>query len=169
MIPVFFIESGSFRSHPTEDFAFGSVGVDNYYFTKDTVLLYEKEVNFTKTKKNQNICVDTVAYLYYSSDNCEATPLSIKELESFVKNTNWTNNLSVEIRGYTDSNGSVEYNKKLATKRIHNARDILRNIGLEDSQISLFLPVGANDFVAKNDSEIGRQKNRRVEIRFKCE
>ena len=69
----------------------------------------------------------------------------------------------VELQGYTDSVGSDDYNFTLAAKRANAVRDFLVSSGLEPAAIQ---PAAKGDccFVASNDSDDGRQQNRRVEI-----
>jgi OOP family OmpA-OmpF porin len=69
----------------------------------------------------------------------------------------------VEISGHTDNVGSAKANKALSLKRAQACRDYLVSKGVDGSRIAA---IGAGDErpIASNDSEDGRQKNRRIEV-----
>jgi outer membrane protein OmpA-like peptidoglycan-associated protein len=72
--------------------------------------------------------------------------------------------VELTIIGYTDNVGSDEYNIDLATKRANVARD---RIGLTDASVLDRVEVvglGPADPLGSNDTEDGRQLNRRVEF-----
>ena len=73
----------------------------------------------------------------------------------------------LEIRGHTDSKGSVEYNQDLSERRARTISLALEERGV-DSLVEMrgfgeSQPVAANE-VNGNDNPAGRQRNRRVEI-----
>jgi len=70
----------------------------------------------------------------------------------------------VQIEGYTDSTGGVEYNQKLSESRAQSVRDYLVQSGLTSERIISTRGFGLNNPVATNDTAEGRQLNRRVEI-----
>jgi len=75
--------------------------------------------------------------------------------------------LTVEIAGYTDAVGSVEYNKRLADKRAQNVINYLSTPGKSSSRF-IKKAYGKSHFVAVNtnrdgsDNPEGRKYNRRV-------
>ena len=69
----------------------------------------------------------------------------------------------VEIAGYTDSVGSYDYNMGLSESRAQSVHDYLVSKGINDANISA-KGFGPDDPVASNDSDMGRAKNRRVEL-----
>ncbi len=72
-------------------------------------------------------------------------------------------NTQVEIAGYTDSVGSYDYNIGLSERRAHSVHDYLVSKGIPDANISA-KGFGPDDPVASNDTDVGRAKNRRVEL-----
>jgi len=70
----------------------------------------------------------------------------------------------VQIEGYTDSTGGVEYNQKLSESRAQSVRDYLLQSGLTAERITGTRGFGLTNPVATNDTPEGRQMNRRVEI-----
>ena len=72
-------------------------------------------------------------------------------------------NVVVDVNGYCDAIGSVEYNLKLSERRADAVVDYLVNAGIPASRL---IPhgYGKSDFVATNDTPEGRAQNRRVEL-----
>jgi OOP family OmpA-OmpF porin len=68
-----------------------------------------------------------------------------------------------EIQGYTDSAGPEEYNLILSEKRANAVRDYFVQKGVDPSRIRA-KGYGESRPVASNDTEEGRQQNRRVEL-----
>lgn len=69
----------------------------------------------------------------------------------------------IVVEGHTDSTGTVSYNQALSVRRARAVRDYLIGNGVAGSRISA-LGLGESQPVATNDTETGRQLNRRVEI-----
>jgi OOP family OmpA-OmpF porin len=72
-------------------------------------------------------------------------------------------NATVNVNGYCDAIGSVEYNLKLSDRRADAVVDYLVNAGIPSGQL---IPhgYGKSDFIATNDTAEGRAQNRRVEL-----
>lgn len=71
--------------------------------------------------------------------------------------------LTLQIEGYTDSVGNVDYNQQLSQQRADSVRDFLAAEGVAASSITA-KGFGEANPVASNDTPEGRQHNRRVEI-----
>ncbi len=82
----------------------------------------------------------------------------IKQLAQYLKN----NNYKVEIQGHTDSDGKEEYNQKLSERRAKSVREELLKYGISKSRI---YAIGYGELapIAKNNTQKGKFKNRRVE------
>jgi OOP family OmpA-OmpF porin len=84
----------------------------------------------------------------------------IKRVADFMKEFPDT---TAEIGGHTDNVGSAEYNQKLSEKRANSVRQYLINkFGIDGSRLTA-AGYGLTEPVADNDTEEGRQQNRRVE------
>jgi outer membrane protein OmpA-like peptidoglycan-associated protein len=68
------------------------------------------------------------------------------------------------LAGFTDNYGDQEYNLKLSKRRVASAKKYILSKGNIASDRIVTHWYGATNFVAPNDTEEGRQKNRRVEI-----
>lgn len=69
----------------------------------------------------------------------------------------------IRIYGYTDAQGGPDYNKDLAQQRADAVQTWLIANGIDGSRISVN-GIGESKPVATNETEAGRQQNRRVEI-----
>ena len=71
--------------------------------------------------------------------------------------------LHLSVEGYTDSVGSDAFNQTLSEQRAGAVRDYLVQQGLDPTSITA-TGFGKSNPVAGNDTAMGRQQNRRVEI-----
>ena len=67
------------------------------------------------------------------------------------------------IIGHTDSQGTDSYNQTLSERRARSAANYLTSQGVASSRIST-RGLGETEPVATNDTDAGRQANRRVEV-----
>jgi len=70
----------------------------------------------------------------------------------------------IEIEGHTDAIGSEEYNLKLSQSRADSVCEYLKQASIAPNRIIAVRGFGKSKPVASNDSDAGRQVNRRVEI-----
>jgi hypothetical protein len=69
----------------------------------------------------------------------------------------------IVIEGFTDSTGTVSHNRQLSEARAETVRNALVQQGIEEKRITA-KGYGEEYPVASNDTQAGRQMNRRVEI-----
>jgi len=86
---------------------------------------------------------------------------SFPELDKVVAFLVENRNITIEIGGHTDSQGTDDYNKKLSQGRADAVREYLISEGISSGRITA---VGYGESVPEttNDTEEGRQQNRRV-------
>jgi outer membrane protein OmpA-like peptidoglycan-associated protein len=87
------------------------------------------------------------------------------ELDRVATFMNQYPNTLVRVEGHTDSKGSNEYNMDLSNRRAIAVKNLLIQRGIADSRLDV-VGYGETMPVATNDTEAGRQKNRRVEIKI---
>ena len=95
-----------------------------------------------------------------SDIKADADPL-LREAVNILKENS---EMRVEIQGHTDSTGPEAYNQVLSEKRANAIREYLLNQGIASGRLEV-KGYGELDPIASNETEEGRQKNRRV--RFK--
>ncbi|PTB19495.1 hypothetical protein C9I57_17565 [Trinickia symbiotica] len=71
--------------------------------------------------------------------------------------------LVAEVRGYTDSTGSPQYNQTLSVNRAQSVASYLTGHGVSPNRLAA-QGYGENNPVADNNTDAGRAQNRRVEI-----
>lgn len=70
---------------------------------------------------------------------------------------------AVVVQGHTDATGSEEHNQSLSERRANSVSNYLASQGVDNNRLTA-LGMGEGYPVASNDSESGRQQNRRVDI-----
>lgn len=74
---------------------------------------------------------------------------------------------AVVVQGHTDSTGSEEHNQNLSERRASSVRGYLVSRGVDADRLAA-IGMGEGYPVSSNDSESGRQQNRRVDILLKA-
>ena len=98
----------------------------------------------------------------FAFDSSVMPKKSYPAVKLFLKNVKQENFL-INVDGYTDDIGTELYNDKLSMQRAESVADFLVDNGI-NSDIIITRGHGKTNFVADNDTEEGRAKNRRVEI-----
>ena len=73
------------------------------------------------------------------------------------------NELMFEISGHTDNKGGWEYNMQLSEERAETVVNYFIDHGIDKSKL-VYSGYGYEKPIASNDTDAGRQKNRRVEM-----
>ncbi len=108
---------------------------------------------------------DKIIYKYslilFDFDSYELTPSNEKILErDVVPKISYRS--TVKVYGFTDRIGDREYNRQLALKRAKNVVEFLKKRAKGASY--QYFGVGEDEFIFDNDSPIGRQLSRTVQI-----
>lgn len=90
---------------------------------------------------------------------------SIPTLDNLVDYLQRRPNEKIEIGGHTDNKGSEEKNLKLSQERAKAIVSYLITKGVNPSRLSS-KGYGAKEPIEENDTEEGRQKNRRTEVKI---
>jgi outer membrane protein OmpA-like peptidoglycan-associated protein len=100
--------------------------------------------------------------VFFDSGNAKLRPESMPRLERIYQYMAHKKSLRIEISGHTDNKGVAKENKTLSLARAQACKDYLVKKGIDGSRI---VAVGHGDEqpIAQNDTEEGRQKNRRIE------
>lgn len=106
---------------------------------------------------------DTV---FFDFDNYKLSSQYQNNLIDFLDDIDGFHLVQINISGYTDNTGSDFYNKELSRKRINEVLEILKSRGFDESIIDIHV-MGNQNPIGSNSTELGRQKNRRVEITAK--
>ena len=102
-----------------------------------------------------------IIYFLYNSN--ELTPEGIATLDRIAEFLKANPSLKAEIRGYTDSVGAVNYNVSVSAFRANSIKSYLTGKGVNSSNLTA-QGLGPKNPIASNDTQEGREQNRRVEI-----
>jgi outer membrane protein OmpA-like peptidoglycan-associated protein len=72
-------------------------------------------------------------------------------------------NVYIQINGHTDNTGTAEYNMILSKRRAETVRSYLTKKGIASSRLTVEY-FGMSSPITTNDTEEGRNQNRRVEF-----
>ena len=101
--------------------------------------------------------------LLFDFDSDRIRPAAATNLTELARSLNKFPNSDLLIVGHTDSQGEDAYNQSLSQRRANSAAAYLQSQGVPASRIKTS-GRGELEPVATNDTEAGKQQNRRVEI-----
>jgi outer membrane protein OmpA-like peptidoglycan-associated protein len=123
-------------------------------FTKDVAL---KKIEIGSTIVLRNI--------FFDFDKATIRPESANELERLIKLLNDNPTLKIELGSHTDSKGSDDYNWKLSESRSKSVVDYLIGKGISTARL-VAKGYGETKAIDTNDTDEGRQNNRRTEFKI---
>lgn len=118
------------------------------------------ELEAKQTERGLLITLGDVLFEFNKSD---LKPGVARNLEPLAAALTERVDQTVIIEGHTDSVGSHEYNLALSRKRAEAVEAYLLGKGIDGSRLTI-AGLGPDFPLADNNSESGRQKNRRVEV-----
>jgi len=124
---------------------------------------YVKDIGLQNVAVGQKIVLRNI---FFDFDKATLRPESTAELERLIKLMSDVPSLKIEIGGHTDSKGADEYNMKLSASRAQSVVDYLASHGVDKSRLTS-KGYGETKPIATNDSDEGRQLNRRTEFEIK--
>jgi outer membrane protein OmpA-like peptidoglycan-associated protein len=117
------------------------------------------------------IRIDLAADVLFDFDKSTLRPsarAALHQVASIIRDN--AKGRAVRIDGYTDSKGSIPYNRRLSERRAESvkswlvAKEGLTNVNFETEGFGAKNPVAPNTSPDGSDNPDGRQKNRRVEV-----
>ncbi len=102
--------------------------------------------------------------VFFATDSYQLKEESHTELDYVVRLLQLNPALKVEIGGHTDNSGSREYNLSLSEQRAKSVYDYIVQKGIAASQLH-YRGYGFEQPVESNETEEGKSKNRRTELK----
>jgi len=128
--------------------------IDNHGCTEEPTEEVVKEINeYSKT-------------ILFDTSRATIRKESYKALQDIVTVMQEYPNTHFVIEGHTDSTGSKAFNQKLSEERAASVLDYLVTIGMDKDRLSS-VGYGPDRPIADNNTNAGRQENRRVQISLK--
>lgn len=122
----------------------------------------EKTILLKKIREGQTIVLRNI---FFDFDKSTLRPESKKELENLLGIMQDNPTIKVELSGHTDSKGSAEYNKGLSLRRSQAVVKYLLDKGIAAERMES-AGYGFDKPIATNDTDEGRQLNRRTELKI---
>lgn len=121
-----------------------------------------KDVALKKIDIGQAIVLRNI---FFDFDKATIRPESANELERLIKLLTDNPGLKIELGSHTDSKGSDEYNMKLSENRSKSVVAYLIGKGISTDRL-VAKGYGETMPISSNDTEAGRQDNRRSEFKI---
>jgi outer membrane protein OmpA-like peptidoglycan-associated protein len=144
--------------------ALAGAGVGTYMDRQEARLRAELErTGVSVTRDGDNITLNMPGNITFATDSADLNASFYEVLNSVSTVLAEFDQTVIEVAGHTDSTGTDSYNQALSERRARSVVSYLatRNV-LPDRMISL--GVGETRPIASNDTDVGRQQNRRVEL-----
>ena len=133
--------------------------------------------NIPVSQKNQEIIKDVplnslavgskiiLKNVFYDFDKATLRPQSIIELDHLIQLLNEYPNMRIELSSHTDNKGTADYNIYLSNARSKSCVDYLVSKGVSKLRLE-YKGYGLTQPIATNDTDEGRQLNRRTEFKI---
>ena len=151
-----------------KDYAF-NVSRKGYLFFSDNFPLknnapdstYNIDIPLQPLEKNATVILKNI---FFDVNKYELQPASFVELDNLVSLMRENPTLKISINGHTDNTGTPADNIKLSNNRANQVVRYLISKGIDASRLSS-KGWGESQPIAANDTEEGRAKNRRTEMK----
>lgn len=117
------------------------------------------------TREGNLLAVTFKGDVTFDTNSTEVRPGLHAEINRVANVLNQYPETFIRVEGHTDSVGSDDYNMKLSQRRADSVKTLLVQRGVAASRIEV-VGFGKTLPVATNNTEAGRQMNRRVEIKI---
>jgi outer membrane protein OmpA-like peptidoglycan-associated protein len=123
----------------------------------------QEQIDALKAEATDRGLVLTLGSTLFATGRADLKQGQTASLDKLVTFLNEYPERTVEIEGHTDDVGNLEMNQTLSQHRADSVRSYLMEQGIQSQRLTA-AGMGETQPVADNQSESGRQQNRRVEI-----
>jgi outer membrane protein OmpA-like peptidoglycan-associated protein len=144
--------------------ALAGAGVGTYMDRQEAKLRAELEkTGVSVTRIGNNITLNMPGNITFATNSADLNANFFQVLNSVALVVNEFNQTVIEVAGHTDNTGGDQYNQQLSERR---ASAVAAYLGTRSVRSDRIITVGMGEArpVATNDTEAGRQLNRRVEL-----
>ena len=141
-----------------------------YYYVDDIMVkkippfldvpVAKDDLSLVKVEKGKIIQLKDI---FFDTDRSEILPRSHLELQKLLNLLRQYPTMQIEISGHTDNVGVAEHNLSLSLRRAKSVVDYLVMHGIEPRRL-LYKGYGDTYPISDNETEYGRQLNRRVQM-----
>ena len=115
------------------------------------------------TRVGEGLVVTFDSGLLFDFDKALLRPTAESNLQKLAESLQRYPGENVLVVGHTDNVGTDSYNQQLSVERAQSAQRFLEQHGIDPTRIRT-RGMGENDPIASNETEQGRQANRRIEL-----
>jgi outer membrane protein OmpA-like peptidoglycan-associated protein len=157
-----------------EGYAYSTIKIDvpktttqNKTTSGDTTMIAAQEtpisheIKVQPIKQGSKLVLKDIFFDFNSHNLQDSSYIELNRVIGLLKENP---SINIEISAHTDDVGSDEFNLKLSQKRAHGIVDYLVSQGADRKRLKP-IGFGKSKPIAKNDTEEGRAKNRRVELK----
>lgn len=162
---------GKYQVRMSMDRKFRVEASSSGYSTLDTMIDLTVFTSIAEMTKNFQLEPDfsqidaVVMNLLFDTDKYSLVNSEKQKMNGLIAFLKKSTDLKIEILGHTDNEGDDDHNMQLSQNRANSVKNYMISMGISSSRIST-IGFGATKPVSENDTEEGRQDNRRVEIKF---
>lgn len=147
------------------------------YVNKDGYLFKSYHFNYSEVKDFKPIVVNIALEkakegsivilnnIFFDIDKYELQDRSKSELQKIIRFLTENPQLRIEISGHTDNSGAAIYNRELSEKRARSVFQFLTQNSINPKRM-ITKGYGPDQPIASNETEEGRQQNRRIEFKI---
>lgn len=144
--------------------ALAGAGVGAYMDRQEAKLRQELDrTGVSVTRIGDNITLNMPGNVTFATNSSALNASFYEVLNSVATVLDEFEQTVVEVAGHTDSTGTNEYNQTLSQQRAESVAAYLRTRGVLGDRI-ITVGMGEERPIATNDTDAGRQQNRRVEL-----
>lgn len=123
----------------------------------------QRQIDLLQAKTTERGLVLTLGNVLFATGRADLNSSGTDSLNKLVAFLNQYPDRNIMIEGHTDNVGSDASNLALSERRAGSVHSYLLQQGVSSQRISS-LGLGENQPIASNDTDTGRQQNRRVEV-----
>jgi len=153
-----------------QQYGFRAIALEHFEANRNLTI---EEIKTYTEIDNQNLYLSPIEIgqvvrlnnIFFETNESVLKPESFPELDRTVKFLKNNPTVEIEVLGHTDNVGSDTYNLALSKARAASVRKYIQSKGIAESRV-ISKGFGESQPQASNDTEEGRQINRRVEFRI---
>jgi outer membrane protein OmpA-like peptidoglycan-associated protein len=131
---------------------------------KEQATQLESQMSELKARQtNSGNVVLTMGDVMFATNRATLAPGAMLSLDKLADILKQNPNEKVVVQGHTDNRGHADYNQQLSQQRAEAVKNALMDRGISPDRI-IARGLGESFPVAGNETESGRQQNRRVDI-----
>ena len=144
--------------------ALAGAGVGSYMDRQEAKLRAELErTGVSVTRNGDHITLNMPGNITFATNSADLNANFYEVLNSVSLVLAEFDQTVIEVAGHTDSTGTDSYNQQLSERR---AQSVVAYLSTRSVLADRMIPIGAGESrpIASNDTDAGRQQNRRVEL-----